>query len=301
MLREKKKRILVVDKNGERGSTICKALLGQGYRVERDLEVRKAIKSFKPHLVVLSEEFFDKATIDFIRQQEMYVHVVVISESFHPDSMVRVLQAGADDCVCRPIDFHEFFVCIHSNLKSNDLHRKLLRDKSRLQRLTDLDYLTGLYNMRSIYDRIDGELQKAKKTQSCVACVMLDMDNFKSVNDKNSHLFGSFVITQIGKLISQMVEKSGFAARYGGDEFLIVLTKVSVEEIEGFCEHLRKSIQECCFEDGKNKTRLTVSLGYVLSVDDPCDSRELVRRADHALYQAKESGKNAVKRFYLGN
>src|SRR5690606_6990560 len=112
-------------------------------------------------------------------------------------------------------------------LRTNEVYRELLEANSKLQEMVDHDHLTGLFNMRSMYDKIEIEIKRATRHQRQIACVMMDMDHFKSVNDNHDHLFGSFVLKTVGQLIKNSMREVDFAARYGGDEFLIVLTETT--------------------------------------------------------------------------
>jgi diguanylate cyclase (GGDEF)-like protein len=126
---------------------------------------------------------------------------------------------------------------------------------------------------------------------------MLDMDFFKRVNDTNDHLFGSYVLSEVGKIIRQNVRTVDFAARYGGDEFLIALPETSMEGAQKFADRIRQRIESTPFtKDGKSMN-LTASLGVCVAMPGlvDVDARGLVRAADHALYDAKHAGKNRVK------
>lgn len=124
---------------------------------------------------------------------------------------------------------------------------------------------------------------------------MMDMDSFKSVNDGHDHLFGSYVISQVGKIVKQSTRNIDIPARYGGDEFLVVLTEVSYEGAMLFCERLRKTVEKTTFKSGTDSIKLTVSLGFAITQPgESVSARELVRRADHALYHAKRTGRNRV-------
>jgi len=168
-----------------------------------------------------------------------------------------------------------------------------------LQDLVDHDYLTGLYNMRSMYNKIDYELKRAKRLKSKIACLMMDMDYFKSVNDGHDHLFGSYVLKSVGELIISTIRETDFAARYGGDEYLIVLTDANDEGSMILSERMREKIGKHVFKEGKDETQLTVSIGVAVSSADDAelDARTLVRRADSALYRAKDSGRDQVTMF----
>src|SRR5690606_37202766 len=114
-----------------------------------------------------------------------------------------------------------------------------------------------------------------------------DMDHFKSVNDGHDHLFGSFVIKEMGKILTKNLREVDFAARYGGDEFLIILTGTDEKGVVTFCNRLCRIVREHTFTDGHDQIKLTLSVGYAVgSPDFKYDALELVRAADHALYEA---------------
>ena len=125
---------------------------------------------------------------------------------------------------------------------------------------------------------------------------MLDMDHFKRVNDEHDHLFGSHVLKAMGRLIAATMREVDLAARYGGDEYLIVLTDTGEEGAVAFAERLRKVVESHTFREGQHTIDLTISVGVALSIpgEEDLDARSLVRQADAALYQAKEAGRNKV-------
>jgi diguanylate cyclase (GGDEF)-like protein len=150
--------------------------------------------------------------------------------------------------------------------------------------------------MRSVYTKIESELMRARRYDRSVGVVMMDIDNFKNVNDQNDHLFGSHVLAKMGQLISGNIREVDFAARYGGDEFLIGLTETSTQGAESFANRLREVIEKFHFVSGESSIWLTVSMG--VAITHPrllnVDAKTVVRAADNALYEAKHTGKNRV-------
>ena len=301
---EEHKRILVVDDEPEILEYLQDALVTAGYRTEiasSTDEALQQIKTFQPHLVLTDHEMPGLTGLEMLRslrRQENYVTVIFISANIDPSCVVEALKAGADDYILKPCRITELLARIEGTLRHNDTHRELFEANRKLQELVDRDHLTGLYNMRTIYDKIDFELRRGRRFARQVACVMLDMDQFKSVNDNHDHLFGSFVIQQVGEIIESNVREVDFAARYGGDEFLVVLTEAQADGVRIFCERLREAIVGHVFQKGDDRIRLTASMGFSLS-DGLEDARTLVRQADHALYQAKADGRNRVVEYGL--
>lgn len=175
-------------------------------------------------------------------------------------------------------------------LKQTELRLK------NVEKLVDIDDLTGLYNMRSMFEKLEAELERGQRFNHSTAVIMIDMDHFKNVNDNNDHLFGSFVLSEMGRMIRHQVRAVDFAARYGGDEFMIILPQANQEGVETFCERLRTAIEAKLFKNEHYQIKLTASFGYALCNPgaQPISSKVLIRVADFALYGAKNSGRNRV-------
>lgn len=295
------RRILILEDDGAILALLEEALRQEKYDVKTSTSVSEAmelVKTYQPHIVLTDNDMPEKTGIEMLRelrQLQNYVTVIFISGRTDSQFVVEALKAGADDYVRKPFRMNELLARVEAALRANDVHRELLEANSRLLDMVDHDDLTGLFNMRSMYDKIDVEIKRAKRFGRYVSCVMMDMDKFKSVNDLHDHMFGSFVLKEVGQIIKQCLREVDFAARYGGDEYLIVLTETSLEGAKIFTERVRKAIQERDFRLHKDSMRLTCSMGFAVGGSgDDRDARELVRAADRALYKAKESGRNRV-------
>lgn len=295
------RRILVVEDDPTILAMMKEALTSERYAVTTASSVSEAmhlIQTVQPNLVLTDQDMPGLTGIEMLRElrsQLNYVSVIFVSGRSDVSLVTQALRAGADDYIRKPFRFEELVARVEVCLRNHDLHRDLHDANQKLQDMVDRDYLTGLFNMRSMYDRIDGELKRAMRFKRNLACVMIDMDHFKSVNDGHDHLFGSFVLRETGKLIQATMRDSDFAARYGGDEFLVVLTDTDANGAKVFCERMREKVRTYTFQEGKSKIQLTMSLGCAVTVPGkPIDARQLVRLADHALYRAKDAGRDRV-------
>jgi two-component system, cell cycle response regulator len=303
-----KRKILAVDDDPQSLKMLSKALEWDGYQVETSSSGRDAIEKIAhwgPQLVLLDVDMpglNGLETLTFLRSSAEYVSTLFVSAHSGTEDITRGLDAGADDYICKPYSPMELLARIRCHLRIKDIRDELNRANARLKELVDIDDLTGLFNMRSLYQKLDYELGRASRYNRAVAVIMMDIDHFKLVNDENDHLFGSFVLSRVGHIVRENIRKVDFAARYGGDEFLLVLTETTPEGAKVFCERLRKIIAETHFFNDKHQRRLTASIGVAITKigNRTIDARTLVRYADRALYQAKESGRNRVESYDFG-
>lgn len=303
----KSRRILVVDDDPSSLEIISEALNWEGYQVHKAQDGESGLKllqEWNPDLVILDVNMPKMNGIDTLkdlRQRGQYVSVMFISADSRTEAVVEGLDSGADDYIPKPFDPLEMLARVRTQLRIKDLNDQLREANEKLKELVDIDDLTGLFNMRSLYQKLDYELDRAVRFKRQVCVVMMDMDFFKSVNDGHDHLFGSFVLSEVGEIVRTTIRTVDIGARYGGDEFLIVLSEISKEGAQIFCERLRKRIEEYHFDSGRDQIRLTASLGFAITGinEGRVNAQDLVRAADVALYEAKRSGRNCVKSYHF--
>lgn len=301
--------LLVVDDDKDNVTLVSRTLEHVGFRVESASSGEEALEKLKkisPDLVLLDVNMPGMGgmeTLKALRSREFYTWVIFVSARNDTEDIIRGLDAGADDYLCKPFDPLELLARVRAQLRIKDVTDRLAAANAKLLALVDIDDLTGLYNMRSIYQKLETELNRAKRNNRAVAVIMMDMDEFKRVNDTHDHLFGSFVLAEVGKIIQATIRGVDFAARYGGDEFLVALSETSVDGATLFAERLRKAISAYNFVKDGNSMNLTASFGVAViqPTIQAIDAKSLVRFADHSLYEAKRSGKNCVKSFDMAS
>ncbi|MCX8083540.1 MAG: GGDEF domain-containing protein [Calditerrivibrio sp.] len=208
-----------------------------------------------------------------------YIVIVVISSlliiSKNPNSLIYILSLP-------------FVIIIAINFeKTNKITFNIINE------LSTTDDLTGLLNQSGFMKKIEEEFYRSQRYNKTFSVLMLDSDNLKHVNDTYGHKYGSMVITSIAEVIKSNIRRTDFAARYGGDEFIICLVETEIEGAKEVAERIRKQFElKSFFTKDEKKFNLTVSIGisnYPLSGDSLLD---IIDNADKALYESKKQGKN---------
>lgn len=303
MKRDPKQRpILVLDEDSDTVELLAEPLRWEGYEVHSFTSPREAsdaLNAIRPQLVIVDPDFASGNGLDFLNNIFSSIHkipVIVVSSQPTTEKITQYLDLGACDFITAPFVPIEFLARVRTQLRIRDMQEELLATNQKLQELVEIDDLTGLFNTRSLYSKLEFEMERSSRFQRPVTVVMIDMDKFKSVNDGHDHLFGSYVLSEVGKIIRNNTRTVDIPARYGGDEFLIVLSEVPMSGIEFFCEKLRQKVENTTFTNGPDSIKLTLSIGFATYQDhsEAVSAKELVRRADAALYEAKKQGRNRV-------
>ncbi|MFL5455074.1 MAG: diguanylate cyclase [Myxococcales bacterium] len=162
--------------------------------------------------------------------------------------------------------------------------------------LSYTDPLTGIANRRQLYARLEQELSRSMRFGDEVSVLMIDLDLFKAVNDGHGHTVGDSVLRNVALLLKRNVRKVDMVARYGGDEFMVVLPRIRLEEAVDVAEKLRRTVAAAAFPAGPGAApiRLTVSLGVASFGHDAVDVAGVLEKSDFALYEAKRSGRDRI-------
>ena len=171
---------------------------------------------------------------------------------------------------------------------------KLLAQQSRdLRKLAMTDHLTGLYNRRHFSEKLSAAVSGSRKADRAYSVMFLDVDSFKTINDTFGHNIGDVVLQELARLFQSVVRESDVVARWGGEEFAVLLTGAETEAARHIADKLRRVVVEHDWQEVANGLRVTVSAGVLSSADYPQASADNVMRlADELLYIAKESGRN---------
>ena len=245
-----------------------------------------------PDLILLDLELSGAHGFDVCKQLKSdraiaQIPLIFITSTGGTADKIKGLSLGAVDYITKPFDPGEARARILSALRAKQLQDQLARN-------ANVDVLTGVGNRRYFDQRAATELSRSRRQGLPLACVMLDLDHFKSLNDQYGHPFGDEVLRGVGKLLMETCRTEDVACRYGGEEFVILTPGLDRKHASALAERLRRAIAGLEFQAGGIKVKLTCSFG-VSEVDGRIQSSaDLVRRADKALYEAKRGGRNKV-------
>ena len=227
-------------------------------------------------------------------QQEPYIYVILLTSKGEKEDIVTGLNSGADDYITKPFDPHELRVRLRAGRRILDLQDQLIATRTIFQERATHDPLTGLWNRLAVNDLFVQELSRAKREKSTVTVAMADIDHFKAVNDTYGHMAGDAVLRSVADRMVATVRNYDRNAQYGGEEFLLVLTGCDTEKSLLLMERVRTSIAATPIDTSEGMIAVTISIGVTISTEDEASFDALIKRADMALYQAKQDGRNRV-------
>lgn len=254
-------------------------------------------RATRPDLVLFSAHLPDldpAAALERLNQDSLLVSddvpVIFRARERNDEVAAKCLNLGAVDYVLRSSGGQELVARIDRALRHSQQRRSLLA-------LARTDALTGLSNFGALRSRLDEEFKRASRYRYPLAVVMVDLDHLKELNDRFGHEIGNRAVLAIARQLRQNLRTTDFAARYGGDEFVVLLPHSSLREANVFAERLRSSLNSVRMGIPEGSSvRLTLSAGIAaLSSQTPHPTPEaLLEAADSALYEAKRGGRDRV-------
>ncbi|WP_058189499.1 GGDEF domain-containing protein [Terracidiphilus gabretensis] len=171
---------------------------------------------------------------------------------------------------------------------------ELLHESNRMRHQAEHDGLTGLWNHRAIVDRLGEEISRSTRDKTPLSVILVDVDHFKKINDTFGHLAGDLVLKEIGAIFTHYLRPYDYAGRYGGEEFLILLSNCGMENALHRAEQLRQAVESARVVDGETILQVTASFGVTSAFSSHYETETVIRTIDAALYQAKKSGRNCI-------
>ncbi|MAG58386.1 MAG: hypothetical protein CMJ83_19025 [Planctomycetes bacterium] len=223
--------------------------------------------------------------------------VVMITGQGDEDLAAAAIKAGACDYIPkRRLDAEGLQRAIRSALETSRLRLQLEEQQRELERLAREDDLTGLLNRRALLEFVERETLRSRRYGSPLCLMMLDLDEFKVVNDTCGHATGDAVLRETAGLIREWTRATDVPGRIGGDEFCILMVESRLEGAIVYGERLCGEIAGRSFLDGVGKPiAVTCSIGIAELSEEAVEAGDLIDRADQALYHAKSAGRNCVR------
>lgn len=249
------------------------------------IEQKKLVRKIKSVLITKNASFFSV---------EPHEYLIKIKSNI---IMGKVFKYMRQDITLVPYDLERRLVClyIYDHTKLHESSEKLKKLNEELKELSSKDHLTQLYNRRYFAEAAATMQSLSVRNNHHISIIILDVDNFKRINDKYGHSIGDKVIVSLSRILENNCRKSDIVARWGGEEFVILLYNTTITYAQNVAENIRKNVEDFYVETKSDKLRFTLSLG--VSEFEPQTDKDIectISRADKALYTAKESGKNMV-------
>lgn len=291
--RDIKGKVLIVDDAPDTLEIIQKLLHYEGYDVVMastgEEGVRKAEEE-KPDVVLMDINLPGIDGTEALRRIRMLnpLQCVIMLTAFATvDNAILALKEGATDFIRKPFENEHLIHIVNQSLGKYRTLKEKEELEEEVRRLSVTDDLTGLYNHRHFFKTLEAELVRLTRQKTSLSLMMLDLDLFKSYNDRYGHLEGDKVLKRVGEIIRHSIRHnvdSGY--RYGGDEFAVLLIGASLDGARDIAERIRSSIEQTEFH-------MTVSIG-LSEYRDHLNLEGFLKSADDALYMAKHSGGNRV-------
>jgi two-component system cell cycle response regulator len=235
--------------------------------------------------------------LDLIRQIReadlpFYVYIIMITGKHERHDVVKGLDAGADDYLVKPFDLREFLARVAVGERIIRLETRLRQANQEMERLVNIDYLTGLLNRRAIYATAQNELERCRRTNQPVSILFLDLDDFKKINDQYGHLVGDEALKAVAKTLQANVRPYDLCGRWAGDEFILILPGVNAQDAGAIAERIRNCIAQIHLPVEEEAVPVSASIGVhvVNVVSSVGDLTTILSQADQALYRAKDKG-----------
>lgn len=294
--------VLIVDDNPKNLQVLASILRTCKYKVamvKDGIKAIKFIKSRKPDLILLDIMMPDIDGFEVcekLKQDDSTkdIPVIFISALAEIEDKVKGFEAGGVDYITKPFQQQEVIARVQTHLELRNAYEKLEKAYKDLDIAARTDSMTKLSNRRDIIEKMKYEKRKSERSGKPFSLVLSDIDDFKLFNDNYGHDCGDFILVTVADIIRSEIRKQDTAARWGGEEFLILLPETDIRGGEIVAENIRQSLVSNIFKynDYPHKIGMTFGVSTFISNEQSID--DCIKMADEALYKGKNSGKDCV-------
>jgi two-component system cell cycle response regulator len=231
------------------------------------------------------------------QEETRNIPLLVLVDEDDTRVMYKALEMGINDYLIVPVDKNEMMARVRSQIRRKRYQDALKSTYQRSISMAITDALTGLYNRHYLNTHLGNMVKQALKNGKNLSVMIMDMDHFKAVNDTYGHDVGDLVLKNLANVIIQCSRSSDLAARFGGEEFVILMPETSPQSALVAAQRMRERVEATAFKinDAGDTINKTISIGVASLHPDGDSGESLLKRADEALYDAKHSGRNQVK------
>ena len=218
--------------------------------------------------------------------------ILLLAEEDDMERLAKGLDLGINDYIIKPLDRNELLARARTQIRRRRFQDRLRDNYERSLTMALTDSLTGLYNRRYLMTHLIGMIERHQTSGKPLALLMFDIDFFKSVNDGFGHPVGDEVLMEIAQRVRNNIRSFDTVARFGGEEFVIVMPDTELDVARMVTERVRRTVSDRPFQPkGVEPLRVTISIGIAM-FEDGDDTFAILKRADDALYEAKRTGRN---------
>jgi diguanylate cyclase (GGDEF)-like protein len=261
-------------------------------------KIRKALRKGRIDLVFMDIQIPGKSGIQWLQEivEKQLAPVVMLTGHGNEEIAVESLEIGAVGYLRKAsISAEKISKAIDDALNKWEKHLLIKGDIDELHELISKDPLTGLLNRRAIMKTLGDSIRQARRYRELFSVVMIDIDNFKHVNDDYGHLIGDDVLETIGLILQRGLRETDHAGRYGGEEFIIVLSRADLNIALTLASRIHQAIMKTNIKDSEGgDIKVTASLGLTIYIAGD-NKRSIIERADKALRMAKLAGRNRIR------
>lgn len=228
--------------------------------------------------------------------EHSYVYMILLTSKESKENIVSGLKAGADDYLVKPCNYEELKARLLAGQRILQLENKLVEAREEMRFKASHDSLTSLWNRGLILELLDKELARSRRERSFLSLLLCDVDHFKQINDEYGHPVGDQVLQEMAKRLVGALRSYDSVGRYGGEEFLILLSGCDAIRTQERAEQLRQHVASGKFLTAQGSLTVTISVGALSIGGWPSDfdASRLLKEVDAALYEAKSAGRNCV-------
>ncbi len=293
--------ILYVEDNRSTALVVGEVLKNRGYRVKQVSNASEALELTEQHQfdLLLVDYFLEgnMTGLELVNNVRTRLHtfecpILMLSGQESESTKIEILRSGANDYLSKGASNDEMLARINNLIRTKQLFEQVQYQQEKLQHLAMTDQLTGLHNRHYLFEAAPQKISEAQRHKFPVALIIVDLDHFKAINDTHGHATGDEVLREAAQLLRRQCRREDIVARFGGEEFVILLSHCNRDQALEKAEGIRSALHDL------NPARLPISGSFGVacsSRDEHSSFNDLFSDADSAVYAAKNNGRNRVE------